>query len=253
MNIEDIELVERLVEYADRHFDGHLTIMKFTTNWRVGFGTPLKGYSEDGVGVEMAEGETFREAALKALGNPQLVCCITAMAGFSFDDDGVNPLPPRNVLHVEMSEAKLNLVTAASTAAPDPFDLAGLRLSASFLETAGVKKLITTVPVHKPGKQDFVRVHPEPAFRENVALIELKDDRESYVVHHDLTGVAERGDRYSTLFTAINRQGVVFLWPVTFRRRSIRRERLARLAGMQPRWRWDKWLRAAGQHDARRV
>ena len=36
------------------------------------------------------------------------------------------------------------------TTPPDPFDLASLRLNPSFLETAGVKKLITTVPSHKP-------------------------------------------------------------------------------------------------------
>jgi hypothetical protein len=27
----------------------------------------------------------------------------------------------------------------------------------------GVKKLLLTVPVHKPKPQDFVRVHPDPA------------------------------------------------------------------------------------------
>ena len=40
--------------------------------------------------------------------------------------------------------------TASSTATPDPFDLESLRLNPSFLETAGVKKLITTVPARRP-------------------------------------------------------------------------------------------------------
>ena len=38
-----------------------------------------------------------------------------------------------------------------TTPAPDPFDLASLRLNPSFLETAGVKKLLTTVPARRPG------------------------------------------------------------------------------------------------------
>jgi len=45
---------------------------------------------------------------------------------------------------------------------PDP---AALRLDQSFADTVGVKKLLTTVPVRKPNRQDFVRVHPDPAFR----------------------------------------------------------------------------------------
>ena len=51
-------------------------------------------------------------------------------------------------------------------APPDPFDPANLRLSQSFTETVGVKKLLTTVPVRKPSPQEFVRVHPDPEYRE---------------------------------------------------------------------------------------
>jgi hypothetical protein len=99
-------------------------------------------------------------------------------------------------------------------AAPDPFDPASLRLDQSFVESAGVRKLLTTVPVGKPSQQDFVRVHPDPAYRVEVALIELKDDREVYLVPpaiaHELAGEFKP----HTLYTTINRQGVVRLWPV---------------------------------------
>jgi hypothetical protein len=113
-----------------------------------------------------------------------------------------------------MSEAKLNLVTTASTAAPDPFDLDSLRLSQAFTETAGVKKLLRTVPVHKPNPQDFVRVHPSDQYRSNFPVIELKDEREEYIVARDLIGELAGELVVKTLFTAITRQGVVFLWPV---------------------------------------
>jgi hypothetical protein len=53
------------------------------------------------------------------------------------------------------SEAKADLKLVS----PDPFDPAALRLDQSFTEGPAVKKLLTTIPVRKPGAQDFVRVH----------------------------------------------------------------------------------------------
>jgi hypothetical protein len=98
--------------------------------------------------------------------------------------------------------------------APDPYNLDNLRLSQSFTETAGVKKLLKTVPVHKPNPQDFVRVHPSPEYRDNFPVIELKDEREEYIITVDLVPKLVGEFVSKTLFTAINRQGVVFLWPV---------------------------------------
>jgi uncharacterized protein YbdZ (MbtH family) len=106
--------------------------------------------------------------------------------------------------------------TTATTAAADPFDLASLRLGQNFNETVGVKKLLRTVPVRKPSKQDFVRVHPDPAYRENFAVIELKEDRgEEYLVAGGgLAAELAPEIVNKTLFTMINRQNVVSLWPV---------------------------------------
>ena len=72
-----------------------------------------------------------------------------------------------------MNMPKLVDPDAAPATAPDPFDIPSLRLNPSFFETAGVKKLLTTVPVRKPGKQDFIRVHPEPEYRRDFAMIDL--------------------------------------------------------------------------------
>ena len=47
----------------------------------------------------------------------------------------------------------------------NPFDPAALRLDQSFADTVGVKKHLMTVPVRKPNRQDFVRVHPDPAYQ----------------------------------------------------------------------------------------
>ena len=101
----------------------------------------------------------------------------------------------------------------ATTPPDDPFDLTKLRLDQSFVESAGVKKLLTSVPVRKPNPQDFVRVHPDSKFRAALAVIELKEDREIYLLTPPIARELPGEFNMVMLFTAINRQGVVHLWP----------------------------------------
>ena len=110
-----------------------------------------------------------------------------------------------------MANPDKNIVTSIE---PDPFDLANLRLDQSFVESAGVRKLLTTVPVRKPNPQDFVRVHPDPEYRATLAIIELKEDREIYLVPPSIARELPGEFVMATIYAAINRQGVVFLWPV---------------------------------------
>ena len=100
--------------------------------------------------------------------------------------------------------------------APNPFDnLSALRLDQSYADTVGVKKLLTTVPVRKPNRQDFVRVHPEPMYRLTpAAIIEVKEDREVYLVTPNMAQALPGEFSTVTLFTTINRQGTLHLWPV---------------------------------------
>src|SRR5215470_9753371 len=109
-------------------------------------------------------------------------------------------------------KTKLELIDNAVSS--DPYDLAKLRVNPENLEGTNVKKLITTVPVRKPGNQDFIRIRPEPSYREILAFLELKDDREIYIVN--LAAVPDlRAEVFiATLFTAITRTGVLFMWPV---------------------------------------
>jgi hypothetical protein len=99
--------------------------------------------------------------------------------------------------------------------AADPFNPASLRLDQSFAEKAGVKKLLTTVPVRRPNRQDFVRVHSDPKFRLSPAgIIEIKEDREVYVVTPHMAKELEGEFALATLHMAITRQRIVHLWPV---------------------------------------
>ncbi len=100
---------------------------------------------------------------------------------------------------------------------PNPFDPARLRLSQDFGASLGVKKAMLTIPVRKPSKEWFVTVHPDPSYRLQTAVLELKEDREVYLVAPELwpelaTTESTFGQR--ELITAINRQGVLFIWPI---------------------------------------
>jgi hypothetical protein len=101
-----------------------------------------------------------------------------------------------------------------AAASSDPFDLSNLRLTQDFVETAGVKRLLNTVPVRKPNPQDFVRVNPNPDYRAPLAVIELRDDREVYLVPPHIARELPGEFVMCMMFTAVNRQGVVHLWPV---------------------------------------
>ncbi len=101
----------------------------------------------------------------------------------------------------------------ADGAAPDPFDPAALRMSQDFVALANVKPILATVPVRKPNKQDYVRVHPAEDYQLTTALLELKDERETYLIAPELRLELFGELLPVTIFTAINRQGVVFLWP----------------------------------------
>jgi hypothetical protein len=114
----------------------------------------------------------------------------------------------------------------------DPFDLDSLRLSQDFASAVGVQRLVTTVPFRKPSREWFVRTHPEPAYRLQTAVLELKEDREVYLVAPALWASLASEPTFSPrlLVTAVNRQGVLFLWPI-------------RLPG--PDGRVDDWSRSA--------
>src|SRR5690242_8211209 len=103
-----------------------------------------------------------------------------------------------------------------TTDAYDPFDLTRLRLSQDFLAAAGVKKVLTTVPVRKPLKEWFVRVHPDADYRFQTYVIELKEDNEVYLVESALWEdlVSESTFSPRALFTAMSRQTVLFIWPI---------------------------------------
>ena len=104
---------------------------------------------------------------------------------------------------------------AAIPASTDPFDLESLVLDQNFAEEGGVVKLLKTLPIRRPSAQDFFRTHPSEEYRKNLYCIELKDDRECYLVRRELASELIGEAIGKTIFTVINRQGIVSLWPIT--------------------------------------
>ena len=98
---------------------------------------------------------------------------------------------------------------------PDPFDPSKLALGQDFAAAAGVKKVTTLVPVRKPAKHEWVWVHGDPNYQLTTAALVYKEDREEvYLVDQRLWPLLGGELRPICLFTTINRQGVVTLWPV---------------------------------------
>ncbi len=100
-------------------------------------------------------------------------------------------------------------MTPTTATAPDPFDPAAFRLSGEFAGAVAVKKVLTAVPVRKPDKAWFVRAHPDEKYRLQTAVIELKEDRETYLVPQHLCPelAGESTLKPMLLVTAVNRQG----------------------------------------------
>jgi hypothetical protein len=118
-----------------------------------------------------------------------------------------------------MAKSTLQAVDPAATsdtALPDPFAPENLRLDQDVLEKGGVKKLLTTIPVRKPSKQTFFRVRPGQEWREMFPIIDLKDDREEYIVVRNLVPELQTEIVYKQLCLAITRQGTLFFLPLRY-------------------------------------
>ncbi len=114
----------------------------------------------------------------------------------------------------------------------DPFDPASLRLTQDFSAAAGVKKALLTVPVRKPDRSCFVRANPDPDYRLQTAVIELKEDREVYLVAQTLWPdlSAEPMFKPKLLVLAMNRQGGLFIWELNLPRPDGRADEWSRSA-----------------------
>jgi hypothetical protein len=87
--------------------------------------------------------------------------------------------------------------------------------SRDFADPADVTSLVTRVPVRRPNGHTFVRVHPGKDYRYPVDLIELPDEEDTYLIYsNEVAATLDEVRKPCMLYTAITRQGTLFLWPV---------------------------------------
>ena len=125
---------------------------------------------------------------------------------------------------------------------PNPFNPAALRLGQDFSESAGVKKLLTTILIGKPNPPDFVRVNPD-LHLSPVGIIEIKDDNETFLVTPDMAEELPKEVRRAALFLAVNRQGVYRIWPVKLPGRDGRHNEWNRSAAEAANTAMTSWVR----------
>jgi hypothetical protein len=99
---------------------------------------------------------------------------------------------------------------------PDPFDVTALRVTQDLAAALSVQRPLTAVPVRKPAKEWFFRVHPDPQYWVDTYLIELNETNELYLVappmRQDLAGEPTLCRR--ELFLCCTRQHTPFFWPI---------------------------------------
>jgi hypothetical protein len=97
----------------------------------------------------------------------------------------------------------------------DPFDPVALRIGAMAADIE-VEKVLTAVPVRKPGRTEFFRVNPSPDYTVDMLLLERDSgvDRVAYLVAPEVQHLVSSELRMVRLYTAIDKLGNVFLWPI---------------------------------------
>lgn len=94
----------------------------------------------------------------------------------------------------------------------DPFDLASIKVDG--LPDIEVERVLTAVPVRRPKRTEFVRVHPTYVGDTRILERDTGSERESYLVTPEVQHLVIDEIRLTRLFVAITKRGTVFLWPV---------------------------------------
>jgi hypothetical protein len=81
--------------------------------------------------------------------------------------------------------------------------------------------------------------------RLETAVLELKDDRETYLVSPDMRNELPGEVTPKVLMAAINRQGVLFLWPIRLPGEDGRHDEWNRSALEAARMASDQWIRVS--------
>jgi hypothetical protein len=94
-------------------------------------------------------------------------------------------------------------------------DLGALRLSTDTAGLTGARELLSHVPVRKPNSHEYFRVHPDPSMVFDTTIFVDKQERETFFVVPEMRGSLLGQTKPVLLTTAITRQGVVMIFPIS--------------------------------------
>ena len=94
----------------------------------------------------------------------------------------------------------------------DPFSPENLCLSQNYGENYGSKKILTTIPVHKPRGEDFIRTWDCAEMCITAAMAEF--EREIYIVKPDMMNALGKDAKPRLLIPSITATANFFLWPL---------------------------------------
>lgn len=93
------------------------------------------------------------------------------------------------------------------------FSMSELALTQDFDTAIGLETRVHTVPVKKPNKLTYVRVHPSPEYRMAIAIL-IDEIGELYAVHPKVLASVSDEAKPMMLYTAVDEVGNAFLLPV---------------------------------------
>jgi hypothetical protein len=94
------------------------------------------------------------------------------------------------------------------------FDPKELALPQDYQNMQGSKKLWLNVPLRKPSKTDFFRTMAEEGYTLQTAIIELKEEGETYLVPPEFLVDLSEYIVPVQIFVVITRMGTLMVWPV---------------------------------------
>lgn len=124
-------------------------------------------------------------------------------------------------------------------------NLEAIRLNPDAASTAGVREALRHVPVRKPNRMEFIRVHPDAEMQLATGVFVDREEREVFFVVPELRAELAGEVKPVLLATAITRQGVVILWPVPLPDESGRRNAWAETAREAYELAKSAWVRLA--------
>lgn len=99
-------------------------------------------------------------------------------------------------------------------ARPNPFDPKRLRIGQRTSESQDVRRILVSVLVRKPNRQEFIRTHPDSEMWMEAAILEFKQDRQSFIVSPELAPYLPGEAVAKLLIPTITNHGALFLWHI---------------------------------------